>query len=719
MQRMRVGVLMGGRSLEREVSFNSGRTAHNYLSQESFLPLPLFQTEEGALYLLPPHFLSRGKITDFLDRLPKEAERLSWNDLPTRIDVALIAMHGREGEDGTIQGCLEILDIPYLGSSVLGSALGMNKLVQKQILSDHGLTLPRFHYFSPEQLHSASLCEQLLQKANLSYPLIVKPNHEGSSLGVSFVNEPSQLSSALTQAATIDPTTWQGVIVEEFVRGRECTCILLEKQSGQWTPLSITEILPTKDQEPIFTYIEKYMPGRGRKVTPAPLSLKEKTLIEESCRQVCTALHFSLCARIDGFLTAQGTFVIIDPNTLSGMAPSSILFEQAAEQGMSPSDWFSLLLSLSLKNWKQDPMEKSSSPSHPLKRVAVLMGGDSPEREISLDSGRNVCSQLPRSKYRIQPLFVTSQMELFVMRQQLLVKNRTQEIQEILLKDEKKYKKLSWEKLAANFDFIFLALHGGRGENGAIQGMLQMLHLPYNGSSILTSALCANKAATLDFLSSRGFFVSQSQIIQRESLPEITEGQKYVLKPNREGSSTDVVCICSQRELQEKVTEFSGSSDRELLLEEYLSGMELTIGILGNEEREICVFPPTQTITSHSLLSCEEKFLPGAGENRTPAPLKEESIAHIRESVKRAYCELGCRGYARIDGFFQNAKESPTGKERFIFLEVNTLPALTPATCLFHQAAEEGMTAAVFLDRLIQLGEQASKQKVASISNMR
>ncbi len=127
---IKVGVLLGGKSIEREVSFNSGRTICDHLDITLYEVIPLFQTAIGDLYILPWTFLYRGKIADFEHRLAIEAKKISWDDLPTCIDFMYIAVHGKYAEDGRLQAILELLKIPYLGTKIFGSALGMNKVLQ-------------------------------------------------------------------------------------------------------------------------------------------------------------------------------------------------------------------------------------------------------------------------------------------------------------------------------------------------------------------------------------------------------------------------------------------------------------------------------------------------------------------------------------------------------------------------------------------------------------
>jgi D-alanine-D-alanine ligase len=136
-------------------------------------------------------------------------------------------------------------------------------------------------------------------------------------------------------------------------------------------------------------------------------------------------------------------------------------------------------------------------------------------------------------------------------------------------------------------------------------------------------------------------------------------------------------------------------------------GMELTVGVIGNANPR--AMAPSEAIAKAGLLSIEEKFLPGAGENQTPARLSPEDILLVQRVIRDAYVAVGCVGYSRIDCFFQNEHQSPTQQKRVVILEFNTLPGLTPATCLFHQAAEEGLRPMELLDEIIQLGFQAHR----------
>lgn len=720
-KKIRIGVLMGGKNAEREVSFNSGRTICDHLDHVRYHVIPIFQTHTGELYQLPLKFLHRGKISDFEHRLPTEATRLTWDTLKQLIDFVYIALHGRYGEDGIVQGALELLDIPYLGSNVLASALGMDKAFHKKILSGAGITTPRGLTLNQHEIEILPLetFQQRLEEANLSYPLIVKPAHEGSSLGTSVVTNPEMLMQALHQALISDAKNNQ-VLVEEKIHGMEFVCVSLQNNDGSWFTLPITEVELEADSY-FYDYEQKYMRGMAKKITPARCSKEMHKKIADVCIKASSLLNFSTISRIDGFLKDDGEVVVIDPNSLTGMAPATFLFHQAAQAGMNHTQLINFLLDHELTAYGFDissNKDSSMQTSNQTKlRIGVLLGGDSNERETSLESGRNVCYKLSSGAYDVTPLFVYES-KLYPLSPELLIKNSTSVIAEMVTSEQT----LSWSRLPEKFDFIFNGLHGGKGENGVVQGMLEMLGLPYNGSGVLTSALCMNKFKTNEFLRMQGFDVPHSLLLNRAEWAEQENVMEHttewlekrikksgiafplILKPYDDGCSVFVSKINSLQELIYSLkTFFSQASDKDaVMVEELISGMELTCGVLGNDT--VTVLPPSHTVTKNDILTMKEKFLPGEGENQTPAPLEASAQEFVQTTLAAVYRALGCKGYVRIDCFYQNKSQSPTGSHRLIILEINTLPALTPATCIFHQAAELGISPMEFITKIVNLG---------------
>lgn len=704
MKKLNVGVLMGGKSQEREVSLNSGRTICDHLDIFAYNVIPLFQTTEGTLYILPWRFLHRGKTTDFVHKLSTDAQEVSWDDLKELVDFVYIAQHGRYGEDGCLQGLLEVLDIPYLGSKVFASALGMDKHVQKQFLQQADIRTPRgvCVQFS-NTISSASLLE-LLKKNQIAFPCIVKPRYEGSSFGVSVVHSEKALYEAVVKAAQVNKDRLQDVLIEEKIVGMEFSLIVIASANNELQPLLPTEVVYEKNTE-FWDYNQKYMPGRSLKFTPARCSQDALFLIQETCKKVVQTLDMTTIARIDGFLTSTNDVVIIDPNSFSGAAPSSFLFKQAAEVNMSHTQLINHLIEVELRNYNLLSNEMSKSNTKKMKiqkktRVAVLMGGNSEEKEISLESGRNVFYKLSPYKYEPIALYVSKKLELYKIDQKHLVCNATAEIEHALENIEK----IKWSDLPKMCDFVFIALHGGHGENGSVQGTLEMLDLPYNGSGVLTSALCIDKFQTNHFLRSKGFATPVSKLITKDTIVMVSDSCNFpaIIKPYNDGCSVGVHKANNPKELMQAAEQLFGAGKKKLLLEEYISGIELTVGVLGNDE--ITVLIPSQAVAAQGILSIEEKFLPGQGENQTPANLPQAALDFVQKTIAEVYRALECKGYSRIDCFYQNEKISPTKQQRLVILEVNTLPGLTPATCIFHQAAEIGLKPMEFIDNIIQLG---------------
>lgn len=720
---LRVGVLMGGMNIEREVSFNSGRTICDHLDVSKYDVVPLFQTLDGKIYVLPWHFLHRGKIIDFENRLITEATHIVLDDLPRYIDFMYIAVHGRYAEDGTLQGMLEVLNIPYLGTKVFGSAVGMEKSFQKKLLQQDAVPVPQGIVVYADEVATitqASLADRL-KAAQVPFPLIIKPSHEGSSFGVAVCQTPEDLLVAVQKAAFADARFVQDVLVEQKIAGMEFVCVLLQQSDLSWQALPLTEVV-IEDTADFFDYDQKYMPGKSLKITPARCSQEQQDKVVAVCKQVVTTLNFRTIARIDGILSLDGISYIIDPNTLTGMAPSTFLFHQAAEVGMGHAQLINFLIEQELRQydlWQSyfgDGLmnqQNNQKFMHKKIRVGVLLGGNSNEREISLESGRNVCYKLSPDKYDVTPVFVNDGLQLFALTQRLLIKSNTSIIAESVTLEMQ----LQWADLPHRFDFVFLGLHGGKGENGTIQGMLEMLQVPYNGSGVLASSLCMDKFKTNTFLASQGFDVPARQLIEASYWQTLFDVDRIklvhdviqklslplILKPHDDGCSMFVQKIASVEELLVGINHMFANNKRAALVEELIRGMELTVGVVGNGSK-VQALPPSQAVTTVGILSIEEKFLPGAGHNITPAPLPASGIALVQSTLERAFVAVGCTGYARIDCFYQDATISPTGKERVVFIEINTLPALTPATCLFHQAAEVGIKPMELLDKIVTLG---------------
>ncbi len=346
MRKMRVGIIFGGMSSEKEVSLNSGRNVYDNIDREKYEGIPIFMDDAARLWILPWQLISQNTTTDISEQLETKARRIPYEELKGEIDFAFISLHGKYGDDGCIQGLLELLCIPYTGPGVLASALGMDKYIQQKILKFYGIGVPESMIIRENEWckNKESVEKKLINRFGL--PFVTKPTREGSSIGVTIINDSSSLERGMTEALKWDTV----VLIEEYLDGIEFSCIILE-ENDKLIPLALTEIHP---QSEFYTYDDKYMPGRCRKFTPPKNILADVAeQIKEETVRAFNALGFKSYGRIDGFVVKDGRVLITDPNSSSGMAPSSFFFEQAACAGMLPPMIISRLIENSLKIHKE------------------------------------------------------------------------------------------------------------------------------------------------------------------------------------------------------------------------------------------------------------------------------------------------------------------------------------------------------------------------------
>ena len=309
--KIRVAILAGGASAEREVSLSSGNQVKKALNPEKY---------EVLMY---------DPATDLL-KLAQDARN---------IDVAIIMLHGRGGEDGTMQGFLEMLGIPYQGSRVLGSAIAMNKIVSKQLYIQAGLPVAPYMV-----CHKGSIPDEASIREHVGFPLVVKPEQEGSSVGITIVRNSKELKEALDKAWSYD----KRCLLEKYLAGREITVGALGNSPPKALPP--VEIRPTSGFE-FFDYKAKYQPGATEEICPAPLSEELTAKCQEYAIKAHEALYCEDYSRTDMILH-DGEFYILETNTIPGMTATS-LFPQAAQAvGISFSELLDKLIELAMEKKK-------------------------------------------------------------------------------------------------------------------------------------------------------------------------------------------------------------------------------------------------------------------------------------------------------------------------------------------------------------------------------
>jgi len=308
MSRLRLALIAGGVSGEREVSLNGAAGV------------------EKALDPLKYEVVRYDPATD----LPKIAAEAG------SIDVAFILLHGIHGEDGTMQGFLELLNIPYQGAGVLGSALAMDKNLAKTMYRLHGLPVAEWEMAKPDDIKKP---QRLL--GSLHLPLVIKPVRQGSSIGMSIVREPDQLSVALKKAFEHDSQ----VMVEEFISGREITVGVIGNDDP--APLPLVEIIPG-EQYDFFDYEAKYTTGATREVCPAEVSESVTKRAREYGLMAHRALQLRGYSRTDMIVSGDDIY-ILETNTIPGMTPTSLLPQAAEQFGLSFSSLLDKLIELALE----------------------------------------------------------------------------------------------------------------------------------------------------------------------------------------------------------------------------------------------------------------------------------------------------------------------------------------------------------------------------------
>jgi UDP-N-acetylmuramate--alanine ligase len=893
---MKVGILFGGPSREREISFAGGRTVFDNLDKTLFEPVPIFVDSLLQPILLDWAYIYKGTIRDFYPpvqslrpdpngfqiyieslfqsqnedydaAIESVGKKLEWNELPQLIDFAFLALHGTFGEDGQIQGLLESMGIPYTGSGILASAIGMDKAVQKKLMKAGGFDSPPI-VLIPRNAWKSSEPKQWWEMSNaeIGFPLVIRPANQGSSIGVAILHNPDDFDAfvnAVDKAffrMPLQKSEWQKlsseqrvqqlklwtdirdgvgfplniaeqtfyhpadllewlelwaqksgeekiyleshhsenkVVLEGFIKGKEFSCIVIRHPDGTAVALPPTEIIKGSE---VFDYRSKYLPGLSRKETPIDLPNADIERIRKETERLFYFLEFRTYARIDGFITAEGNIFLNDPNTTSGMLPSSFFFHQAAEIGLNPSQFLTFIVRTSLDERIRDanefPLYMSllkelddklnrlhSDLQNEKKKIAVILGGYSFERHISLESGRNIYEKLASSgKYDPVPIFLTGsegQHELYKLPVNLLLKDNADDIRHKIkhfkqhsliaeIREEcsdiiQKFasadvifepQQLSYEQLGQMVDGAFIALHGRPGEDGAVQQHLEKLGLPYNGSGVASSSITIDKYETLQTLRRNGFIVADQMLVEKADFEKNKDGliaeieqrftYPFIAKPVDDGCSSAVKVIKNQTILIEYLKaiyrdtlELDAESRLKIqlmpkeefpqknvvLLETLIQKgdakhfLEVTGGMLTHlENGEITfeVFEPSEALAGGEILSLEEKFLAGEGQNITPARFSKDPeefrliSKQVKDTLESAAKILHVEGYCRIDAFvriYDNAKAET------IIIEVNSLPGMTPATCIFHQSAINGYQPYEFIDSILDFGFKRNSMK--------
>lgn len=364
MNKLRVGIIFGGKSSEHEVSLQSARNIVDAMDKQRFDVTLLGIDKQGewhindaSNYLINaenPALIALNRSNQQVALIPglEKNQLIDTQDAQamSQLDVIFPIVHGTLGEDGSLQGLLRIANIPYVGSGVLGSAVCMDKDVTKRLLRDAGLNVAPFVTLTRRTRQQVTF-EQVVEQLGL--PLFIKPANQGSSVGVSKVKDSATYQQALDSAFSYD----HKVLVESAIKGREIECAVLGNEFPEASTCG--EVIL---QDEFYSYDTKYINEQGASVAvPADLSPEMNDKIRAIAIQAFQALECRGLARVDVFLTQEGEVVINEINTLPGFTNISMYPKLWAASGVDYTSLITRLIELAVEQHQQDSQLKSST----------------------------------------------------------------------------------------------------------------------------------------------------------------------------------------------------------------------------------------------------------------------------------------------------------------------------------------------------------------------
>jgi D-alanine-D-alanine ligase len=624
-------------------------------------------------------------IAGALERLGHRVERIEVSGPASRIvarleafapDLVFNTAEGRRGRfrEAFYPAMFEELGLPFTGSDAYSLALTLDKQLCKLILRQHGIQTPAWQYVE----ESAELAP-----GRFRFPVIVKPNFEGSSKGItqaSIVEDARKLKAFVENALKTYPA---GVLVEEYIAGRDITVPFLEavKNARNGILAPVEYVIDPKASEtrkyPIYDYeLKTKLDSLVSVRTPAEMPLLTLEHITRASQVVFRELNCRDLGRLDFRLSDDGHLYFLEINALPSLEPGAGIYAAAALEGLDFDGVIcAVVRSAQLRQGLLDSQRRQSKParrSGPLKigftfnvkRVTPLdENGDDSEAEYdSPKTLRSIREAIASHGHEVIDLEATNE--------------------------------LPQHLATAAIDVVFNIAEGLRGRNreAHVPALCELLDIPYTGSDPATLAIALDKALTKRVLAPAGVATPESFVLAtgKDRIPRELLKFPLIVKPVAEGSSKGVhttSVVHSENELRQVAKEMIGRYQQPALVEEYVTGREFTVGLLG--ERRPRVLPPMEIVftdktEAHPVYSFAHKLAPtDKVKYEVPANLTPSEQREVERVSRLVFMTLGCRDVARVDVRLQ-----PNG--RVVVLECNPLPGLTPGwsdLCLIAQAA--------------------------------
>lgn len=343
-KKKKVAILFGGRSVEHGVSVNSARNIFDHIDKDRFEPLPIGITKSGQWYLTSgvTKDIGQGKALGLILDAQSPGFILVSSGDRVKADVIFPVLHGTDGEDGSIQGMIKAMDIPMVGTGVLGSSISMNKIIAKRLLKDAGLPVTdfvSFHHTEKEKIDFKAI------KKTLGLPLMVKSASLGSSVGVNKVKNEKEFDKAVEDSFRYDDS----ILMEEFIKGREIECAILGNHPPE---ASYPGEIVINSKYDFYTFDAKYVdPDAVRINVPAKLDAKISQKVRDICLKAYKTLRCEDFSRVDLFLTEEGKVYINEINTIPGFTNSSMFPMMWNERGIGFTELISRLLDLAVERY--------------------------------------------------------------------------------------------------------------------------------------------------------------------------------------------------------------------------------------------------------------------------------------------------------------------------------------------------------------------------------
>lgn len=329
---LKVLLLLGGTSPEREVSKSTGKSVYQAMQNLGY----------DVVVLDPAYGINQPfDVNDYFSEKDfSEVSNENYLDAinlisPAEIDVAFLALHGKYGEDGTIQSLLELKGIKYTGSKVLSSALAMDKIMSKILFEEYKVPTPKWFHFKKNEFTEKEINKLIIKK--FGYPVVIKPNDQGSTVGLTICKSSDQLDKAIHNAFEFSDR----ILVEEFIPGRELTVAVLEN--------SALPVLEIKPKHGIYDYECKYTAGMSEYIVPAEIPDEISISLQKIAVQAYDSLRCEVYARVDFRLSNQNEPFVLEVNTLPGMTSLSLVPKMAKAVGIDFEQLVEKIITLSLK----------------------------------------------------------------------------------------------------------------------------------------------------------------------------------------------------------------------------------------------------------------------------------------------------------------------------------------------------------------------------------